>query len=485
MIERYSRPEMAAHLVRPTSIPHLAGRGGRGPRGAGTRAASCRPARRRPIAADDKRRCRPGSDELEATLNHDVIAFLTARHGEGRAGGALPAFRHDLERPGGHGAGAPLRRGGACSCARGSTISRGAGRRRIEHRHTPCVGRTHGVHAEPTTFGLKLLGLATRAGPPAGAPGCSASPAWRWARYPGRSARSRTSPRTSRRTSAIGSACAPEPVATQILPRDRHAALLATLAVVPASARADRHRGPPPAPHRSARGPGVVRRRPEGLVRHAAQAQPDHLRAHRGAGAGGARLRRGGLENVALWHERDISHSSVERVILPDAFIVVDYLLRPGHVGGRRSSLVYPERMRANLKTRGRARLLATRAAGADRGGLSARGSVSPGAAQRAARVERGALVPRARARRPRDRRRAVGAEALDAASTSNTTCGTWIASSSACWAPPRRRRVGSMAKAAAPASGVAAELPLAPSIAVTGQSDAALVARLRGLNSA
>ena len=90
---------------------------------------------------------------------------------------------------------------------------------------------------------------------------------------------------------------------------------------------------------------------PEGLVGDAAQAQPDRLRADLRPRAAAARQRQAAFENIALWHERDISHSSVERVILPDSFIALNHMLRrftrivPGMV-------VYPERMLENLDAR-------------------------------------------------------------------------------------------------------------------------------------
>ena len=112
--------------------------------------------------------------------------------------------------------------------------------------------------------------------------------------------------------------------------------------------RALRDRDPPPPAHGGARGRGAVQGRAEGLVGDAAQAQPDHDRADHRHRAAVARLRAHGLENVALWHERDISHSSAERVALPDASILLDYAqaLAVRVVEGM---TVHTERMRANL----------------------------------------------------------------------------------------------------------------------------------------
>jgi adenylosuccinate lyase len=209
--------------------------------------------------------------------------------------------------------------------------------------------RTHGIQAEPTTFGVKLAGFAFEAhrnaerleraiaqvsvGALSGAVGTYAA----------------TSPDFEQRVLArLGLAA--EDVSTQVVPRDRHAELLQAIALAGRGPRAVRHRDPPPAAHRGARGRGAVpRRQAEGLVGDAAQAQPDRLRAHHRI----ARLLRGyaqtGLENVALWHERDISHSGAERVALPDATILVDYAqslalrLASGMV-------VHEDRMRENLE---------------------------------------------------------------------------------------------------------------------------------------
>jgi adenylosuccinate lyase len=216
-----------------------------------------------------------------------------------------------------------------------------------EHRATVCVGRTHGVHAEVTTFGAKLAGWA-----------------FELARDRARLERALDGMRFGKIAGAVGTygggdpdvervACerlglAAEPVATQIVPRDRHADLLSALAVCAASlerfATEIRHlartevrevqepfragqKGSSAMPHK--RNP-IVSERICGLARVVRAAAIV------------------GLENVALWHERDISHSSAERVVLPDAFLALDYML------DRFASLadglvVYPDRMRANL----------------------------------------------------------------------------------------------------------------------------------------
>ena len=217
-----------------------------------------------------------------------------------------------------------------------------------EHRLTPMIGRTHGVHAEPTTFGLKLAGWAfeldrgrrrvaaalegMRVGKLSGAVGTYAA----------------TDPELERiACERLG--LEPAPVSTQILQRDRHAELLTALAVVASSldkfALEIRH---------LARTEVAEVQEPFGKGQKGSSAMP-HKRnpvvAERICGL--ARVVRGaavvGLENVALWHERDISHSSAERVVVPDAFLAVDYMLDrfTWLVDGL---VVREERMRRNLE---------------------------------------------------------------------------------------------------------------------------------------
>lgn len=222
------------------------------------------------------------------------------------------------------------------------------GRLARQHRDTPMVGRTHGVHAEPTTFGLKVAGWYAEA-----------------ERARERLLRAREIVRVGKISGAVGTfahvapdveeeACralglVPEPVSTQIVPRDRHAEFVCQCAVVGGGLEriateirslqrteileveepfAEGQKGSSAMPHK--RNP-VACEQVVGLARL--------LRAHAGAA----------LEDIALWHERDISHSSVERVILPDATILLDYLLaRMARIlEGLR---VYPDRMRENLE---------------------------------------------------------------------------------------------------------------------------------------
>jgi adenylosuccinate lyase len=218
----------------------------------------------------------------------------------------------------------------------------------LRHRDTVMVGRTHGVHAEPTTFGLKVAGWYAEAG-----------------RNRERLARAREGVRVGKISGAVGNfAHVPpdveaevchalgleaDPVSTQIVQRDRHAELVTTCAIVGGSLErialeirnlqrteileleepfAESQKGSSSMPHK--RNP-VSCEQVSGLARL--------LRAHAGAA----------LEDLALWHERDISHSSVERVILPDATTLLDYLLAQMAriVDGL---TVDPERMRENLE---------------------------------------------------------------------------------------------------------------------------------------
>ncbi len=224
-------------------------------------------------------------------------------------------------------------------------------RRAFEHKYTPTVGRSHGIHAEPTTFGLKLAG--------------------HWAEF----ARDRDRLLSARKEIAVCASSGavgtfanidprveahvaeklglkPEPISTQIIPRDRHAMFFATLAVIAA---------------------GIERLATE--IRHLQRTELREAEEYFSPGQKGssamphkrnpvlsenltglARLIRStvtpALENVALWHERDISHSSVERVIAPDATIALDFAL--ARLAGIVERLVvYPERMRENLESLG------------------------------------------------------------------------------------------------------------------------------------
>src|SRR5215831_3986689 len=217
-----------------------------------------------------------------------------------------------------------------------------------EHRETLQIGRTHGVHAEPTTFGLKLTGWA-----------------FELARGRDRVARALEGMRVGKLSGAVGTYAAtdpeleriacerlglePAPTSTQIIQRDRHAEVLAALAVVASSldtfALEIRH---------LARTEVAEVQEPFGRGQKGSSAMP-HKRnpvvAERICGL--ARVVRGaavvGLENIALWHERDISHSSAERIVVPDAFLAVDYML-DRFAWLMEGLVVRAERMRRNLE---------------------------------------------------------------------------------------------------------------------------------------
>jgi adenylosuccinate lyase len=217
-----------------------------------------------------------------------------------------------------------------------------------EHRDTLLMGRTHGVHAEPTTFGLKLAGWA-----------------FELARGRERVERALEGMRVGKLSGAVGTYAAtdpelerlacerlglePAPTSTQILQRDRHAELLAALAVVASSLDAFALE----IRHLARTEVGEVQE-PFGKGQKGSSAMP-HKRnpvvAERICGL--ARVVRShavvALENVALWHERDISHSSAERIVIPDAFLALDYML-DRFAWLVEGLVVRGERMRRNLE---------------------------------------------------------------------------------------------------------------------------------------
>jgi len=225
-------------------------------------------------------------------------------------------------------------------------------KRAHEHKTTPMIGRTHGVHAEPMTFGLKLA-------------------LW-WAelqRDLARLERARDTISVGKLSGAVGTfshlppeveeevcrrlGLRPAPVASQVLQRDRHAEVMATLALTGASLEkfATEIRALQKTEVREVEEPFAQGQKGSSAMPH----KRNPVGAEQVTGL--ARLLRGNalaaLENVALWHERDISHSSVERVIIPDSFLALDHMLRrmTKIVGGL---TVNAERMRRNLdSTRG------------------------------------------------------------------------------------------------------------------------------------
>ena len=286
-------------------------------------------------------------DEIEAETKHDVIAFLTnlAEHV-----GPEARFVHQ-----------GMTSSDVLDTCLAVQLSQAADllladldgllaaleRRAREHKDSVCIGRSHGIHAEPTTFGLKLAGHYAE-----------------FARCRDRLVAARAEIATCAISGAVGTfanidpaveahvaaklGLAVEPVSTQVIPRDRHAAFFATLGVVA----------------------GAVERLSI-EIRHLQRTEVREAEEYLAPGPKGssamphkrnpiltenltgiARLVRGAaipaLENIALWHERDISHSSVERVIGPDATIALDFALAR-LTGVVENLVVYPDTMRANL----------------------------------------------------------------------------------------------------------------------------------------
>jgi adenylosuccinate lyase len=287
-------------------------------------------------------------DEIEKTTQHDVIAFTTAVAEQ--VGPAARWLHFGLTSSDVVDTALALQMRDAADlilellAALGDAIRA----RAVEHRRTPMIGRTHGVHAEPMTFGLKLALWHAEIG-----------------RAIARVARAREGVAVGKISGAVGTfahlgpeieaaVCArlgltPAPVSSQIIQRDRHAELMTALAITGASLEkfALEIRGLQKTEI------GEVEE-PFGRGQKGSSAMP-HKRNPVGCEqiTGLARLLRANamaaLENVALWHERDISHSSVERVILPDTFIALDHMLRrfTRIVAGM---VVYPERMKQNLE---------------------------------------------------------------------------------------------------------------------------------------
>jgi adenylosuccinate lyase len=287
-------------------------------------------------------------EEVEQVTQHDVIAFTTAvaEH----VGPAARWLHFGLTSSDVIDTAQALQMREACEL-----ILQGLGRlmqavrtRAEEHRTTVMIGRTHGVHAEPITFGLKLA-------------------VWyaELARDVERVRRARETVSVGKLSGAVGTfahlppsveadvcrmlGLEPVPVATQVIQRDRHAELLSALALTASTLEkcaleirglqkteigeveepfAQGQKGSSAMPHK---------RNPVGSEQIVGLARL--VRANCGAA----------FENNALWHERDISHSSVERVILPDSFIALDHMIRR-FTRIVRGMVVYPDRMRENLE---------------------------------------------------------------------------------------------------------------------------------------
>jgi adenylosuccinate lyase len=287
-------------------------------------------------------------EEIEQVTQHDVIAFTTAvaEH----VGPSARWLHFGLTSSDVIDTAQALQMRDACDLilAGLDRLMQAVRQRADEHRRTPMIGRTHGVHAEPMTFGLKLA-------------------LWyaELTRDLGRVRRARETVSVGKLSGAVGTfahlppsieadvcrslGVEPAPVASQVIQRDRHAELMNALAITASSLEkfaleirglqkteigeveepfAKGQKGSSAMPHK---------RNPIGCEQIVGLARL--VRANAGAS----------LENNALWHERDISHSSVERVIIPDSFIALDHMLRrfTRIVTGM---VVYPERMRENLE---------------------------------------------------------------------------------------------------------------------------------------
>jgi adenylosuccinate lyase len=287
-------------------------------------------------------------NERERTTDHDVAAFVDVLGASAGEAGRWIHFGLTSSDVLDTALALQLKAAGEVVVPGARALLQALAARAREHAQTLCVGRTHGVHAEPTTFGVKLAGFAFEAhrnaqrlerafaqasvGAVSGAVGTYAA----------------TSPEFEARVLArLG--LEREPLSTQVVARDRHAELLGAIALA---------------------GAGLERLATE--VRHlqrteVREVQEPFRSGQKGSSAmphkrnpikseqisGLARVLRGnaqaGLEDVALWHERDISHSSVERVILPDSTILIDYL-QQRTIALVEGMTIDAERMRANLE---------------------------------------------------------------------------------------------------------------------------------------
>ena len=287
-------------------------------------------------------------DEIERTTQHDVIAFTTAVAEHVGASARWLHFgmtssdvidtAHALQ----------MQASVDLLLKDLSVLLRVVRDRADEHRRTPMIGRTHGVHAEPMTFGLKLALWFTEL-----------------VRDYDRLVRAREAISVGKLSGAVGTyahldpsieqavcdalGLTPAPVASQVVQRDRHAELLSTLAITAASLEkfAVEVRGLQKTEIGEVAEPFAKGQKGSSAMPH--KRNPIGCEQITGL----ARLVRGNamaaLENVALWHERDISHSSVERVIVPDSFCALDHMVRR-FTRIVRDLVVYSERMRDNLE---------------------------------------------------------------------------------------------------------------------------------------
>ena len=380
-------------------------------------------------------------DEIEQTTQHDLIAFTTAVAERVGPVCALAALRPDVIGRRGHGA-CPADGRGLRPDAREARRPRSQAirRRAFEHRATPMIGRTHGVHAEPMTFGLKLaLWYAeiqrsiervtaaretVRVGKVSGAVGHVRPP------RPGHRSAHLRDARARRRARVVADDPARPACHLDVRAGQSYAASLEKFALEVRGLQKTEI--------------GEVEE-PFGKGQKGSSAMP-HKRNPIGCEqvCGLARLVRANamaaLENVALWHERDISHSSVERVILPDSFLALDHMLRrfTRIVDGL---VVNADRMRENLERSRGVVFSGTVLLELARRGVSREQAYSWVQRNAMRSHHEAAGLPRTAARRTPTSPRCCRPRKSSAPSTFVTSCGTWTASSTACSSGKRDRR--------------------------------------------
>jgi adenylosuccinate lyase len=287
-------------------------------------------------------------NEREKITDHDTAAFVDVLAASAGPAGRWIHYGLTSSDVVDTGLALQLKRAGALLVPEARRLAWELAEKAREHADTLCVGRTHGVHAEPTSFGLKLAGYAMEAHrnaerlQQAFAQAATAAISGAVGTY------ATLGPDYEERVlSRLGLAA--EPISTQVVPRDRHAELLSAIALA---------------------GAGMERFATE--IRHLQRTEVREVEEPFRAGQKGssamphkrnpvvcericglARVLRGnaqvGIENVALWHERDISHSSAERIVLPDSTILLDQLLALS-LRVVRGMTVHADRMRANLE---------------------------------------------------------------------------------------------------------------------------------------
>ncbi len=294
-------------------------------------------------------------EEIEKTVKHDVIAFLTFLEEKDEQGGRAARHLHKgmtssdvLDTT----LAVQVKEATALLVAGIDRVRAAVKRRALEHRRTPMMGRSHGIHAEPITFGLKLAG-------------------WHdaWTRRRAALARAARVASVGKISGAVGTFASVDPrveafvmeklglpggeaAATQVVCRDRHAEWFCALALCGATLEqhATEVRHLQRTEVREAEEPFTAGQKGSSAMPH----KRNPILSENLTGL--ARLLRGwavpALEDVALWHERDISHSSVERVIGPDATIALDFALHR-FAGTIENLRVYPERMKENLEATG------------------------------------------------------------------------------------------------------------------------------------